>query len=216
MADGVPAPAPSLSWGPLVLTLGLHLLLVLAWLLRPGVQPTGLAPAGRATMLVMVRPPAPSAIPQPPPRPAAAARARPQALSAPAATPEAVPEPEASPAPADTEAAPAPMPGELLEASRRVAGTIARELRAAGSPISAEPDRKWERFAGMVAGARADAGRGVSVDSYTASDGVTIYRKTVGNRVRCYMSGSVGGLGPSDGHSAGQVACPTGVRWTRL
>ncbi|XYJ08882.1 hypothetical protein ACSUZJ_15930 [Telluria sp. B2] len=220
MVSGVPASSRTVSWTPLVLALGQHLLLVLAWWLRPGVQLPGLAPTERTTMLVMVKPPPrSSATSRSLPRPPAVTRARPPTLPAqPAqpANPDAVFEPQPTPPPAETEAAPAPMPGGLLDASRRMAGRIARELPADSSPITAEPDRKWERFAGMVAGARVDAGRSVSLDSYTASDGVTIYRKTVGGRARCYMSGSVGGLGPADGHSAGNVPCPPGVRWTRL
>ncbi|QNA88821.1 hypothetical protein G4G28_10555 [Massilia sp. Dwa41.01b] len=109
------------------------------------------------------------------------------------------------------------LPGDLLASSRRMAGRIDRELRKGGSPITAEPDRKWQRFAEAVAGAHAEPGGAVTLARYTAPDGVTIYRKTVGSRVRCYRSGSVGGLGPADGRSAGVMAdCPVGVSWTRL
>jgi len=97
-----------------------------------------------------------------------------------------------------------------------MAGRVDRELRQGGSPISAEPERKWERFASMVAAARVPATGAVTVDSYTAPDGVVIYRKTVGGRVACYRSGSVGGINASDGHSAGYTACPPGAQWRRL
>lgn len=107
-------------------------------------------------------------------------------------------------------------PGDLLATSRRMAGRIDRELRKGGSPITAEPDRKWERFADAVAGARVAPAGDVTLAVHTAPDGVTIYRKTLGTRVRCYRSGSVGGPGPADGQSAGNIPCPTGVSWTRL
>ena len=218
----VPAPSRTVSWTPLVLALGLHLLLVLAWLLRPAVRVTELSPTERETMLVMVKPPrpAPAASPQPLPRPLN--RSRPTPRMKPSAPPEqptapdAVARPEPVPASGESGAVPAPLPGELLAASRRMAGRISREMHIGSSPITTEPEQKWGRFDAMVADARAGASRSVSLDSYTAPDGVIVYRKTVGDRVRCYVSGSVGGINTADGHSAGNIACPTGVRWTRL
>lgn len=222
MAGGVAHPSPGVSWAPLALTLGLHLLLVLAWWWRPGLPLPAMAPGARETVLVMVKPPprpAPAAVSRPvlQPRPAARARARPPAVPAQPAAADTVPAPEPPPVPAEVgaEPAPAPLPGELLATSRRMAGRIDRALRKGSSPISAEPERKWERFASMVAAARTNPGNGVSLDSYTGLDGVTIYRKTVGGRVSCYRGGSVGGIGPADGRSAGNVSCPTYVRWTR-
>jgi hypothetical protein len=97
-----------------------------------------------------------------------------------------------------------------------MAGAVDRELRNGSSPITAEPERKWERFAEAVAGAHVNAVGAVTLDSYTAGDGVVVYRKTVGGRTRCYRSGSVGGLGPADGRSAGSVSCPSGASWKRL
>ena len=220
MAGAAALPSRSVSWAPLALTLGLHLLLVLAWWWRPGLPLPATAPGARATVLVMVKPPprpAPAAVSGPVLQPRPATRARSPAVTAPVqpAPADAVPEPEATPAPAEAGPAPAPLPGELLAASRRMAGRIDRALRKGASPVTAEPERKWERFAGMVAAARTNPGNGVSLDSYTGLDGVTIYRKTVGERVSCYRSGSVGGIGPADGRSAGNVSCPTDVRWTR-
>lgn len=111
------------------------------------------------------------------------------------------------------------LPGELLASSKRVAGRIDRELRRGASPITAEPDRKWERFAQAVAGAHVSNRDAVTLSSYTAPDGVVIYRKTVGQRVFCYRSGSVGGLvggfGPADGQGAGTIPCPSGADWRR-
>lgn len=100
-----------------------------------------------------------------------------------------------------------------------MAGQVDRDLRKGSSPITAEPERKWERFAEAFAAARASRPPGLTLESYTAPDGVTIYRKTVAGRPRCYRSGSVGGLvtgfGNADGHGAGRTTCPTNVSWTR-
>ena len=236
MRGGVPASPATVSWAPLVLTLGLHLLLVLAWLLRPGVQAPPPAPGERQTTLVMLAAPpraAPAVVPRPtlPPRLAPRVRTPTTPTQPPAAdTSEAQPIPAPVEAvkeaamdatsEATSEATSAPVPGALLASARRMAGRVDRELGNGASALGAAPERKWERFADTVASARIDTGSGVSLDSYVAPDGVTVYRKTVGNRVRCYRSGSVGGLvgssGTADGHSAGNIACPTGVRWTRL
>jgi len=224
MRIGVPA-SSSVSWTPLALALGLHLLLVLAWLLRPGVQP-GLQPSSeRATLLVMVKPaarPMPAA-PRVLPEPVRKAASRPASRVLPA--PEA-----AAAAEADTEslqlepvqaevatpAAPAVPVGELLARSRALAGRISRELPPGDGTMTAEPVRKWEQFGALVADARRTGSMAGTLDSHTAADGVIVYRKIVGMRVRCYRSGSVGGVNPSDGQTAGNIPCPTGVRWTRL
>lgn len=227
MHGAAAAPCRTVSWAPLALTLGLHLLLVLAWLLQPA-RESAPPPGERETMLVMVRPPPaplspprtehraePRAEPRLARRPRAQTPVRPQVPAQQAPTPEVTSEAQPITPPVEAGPATAPLPGELLATSRRMAGRIDRELSSGGSPISAEPERKWERFAGMMASARTSAGTAVSLDSYTAPDGVTVYRKTVGERVRCYVSGSVGGIGPADGRSAGNIPCPTGVRWTR-
>ena len=208
---------------PLALTLGLHLLLVLAWMSAPpGIQREV---AGPVSTFVLVQP-----TPASRPKPAASvAIPRPRAR-----LPVLVPVPMPAPAPATTdttdtteppeaatpaEALAAALPGELLAASKRMAGGLDRELRKGGSPgispIAAEPERTWERFAAAFAVARTGVRRDTILESYTAADGVIIYRKTVGERVACYRSGSVGGLGPADGQSAGKTSCPTGVSWTR-
>ena len=100
-----------------------------------------------------------------------------------------------------------------------MAGQVDRDLRKGSSPITAEPERKWERFAEAFAAARSSPPPGLALESYTAPDGVTIYRKTVAGRTRCYRSGSVGGLvtgfGNADGHGAGRSTCPTNVPWSR-
>ncbi|MBD8532317.1 MULTISPECIES: hypothetical protein [unclassified Massilia] len=225
----VPGYAASRSWTPLVLTVGLHLLLVLAWLTGvqgPALQPT---PAERTSTLVLVQPlarprPAPAEPPQiPKPR-----TRSPAAMSVPVlVSPAPVVPSSPAPAPADApQADPAPdspsaaaLPGELLATSKAMAGKVDRELRNGSSPITAEPERKWERFAEAFAAARKGAPPGVTLESYTEPDGVIIYRKTVAGKTRCYRSGSVGGLttqfGNADLHGGGNTTCPTSVSWSR-
>jgi hypothetical protein len=225
-------------WTPLALTLGLHLLLVLVWLAGargdPGREPASKPPP--ASVLVLLRPPSlPRAQPEPPSAAAQPSlhRVRPvpraaRAATAAAATPAPAVSPPTSDAaastdvqavPAQADTAPTALPGDLLARSKAMAGRVDRELRKGASPITAEPERKWERFADAFAAARKDGSRTVTLDSYTAPDGVIVYRKTVGGRVSCYRSGSVGGLvtgfGSADGHGAGNTTCPTGVSWTR-
>ena len=219
----VPAYAASRSWTPLALTLGLHLLLVLAWL--TGVHGPAPEPAPGASSFVLVQ-----ALPRPQPkpdlpRPLPIPRTRlPDAISGPspvaaepAAAPSREPEPVAEPQP---DPAPAPaLPGDLLASAKAMAGRVDRELRQGSSPITAEPERKWERFAEAFAAARTGTADTVTLDSYTAPDGVVIYRKTVHGRASCYRSGSVGGLvtgfGNADGHGAGRTSCPSNVSWRR-
>jgi hypothetical protein len=215
MRSGAAAAFPRRSWTPLALTLGLHLLLVLAWV---GGSSRGVVrePERRALTLVLVR----AALPPPPPETAGVSPPRVR-LRAPSSLYVQPGEP-AAPAPSElletppTEAQATALPGDLLATSKRMAGAVDRELRKGSSPITAEPERKWERFAEAVAGAHVNAVSEVTLDSYTAGDGVVVYRKTVGGRTRCYQSGSVGGLGPADGRSAGSVACPSGASWKRL
>ena len=219
-------PAPR-SWTPLALTLGLHLLLVLAWLTGARGDRV-LEPPPRAFTFVLVQPPArpkpapnlppPLRPPLPLPRsrlPASIHLPTPAAASSPDAEPEPASAPQADPAPAAPEA----LPGELLKSSRAMAGRIDRELRNGSSPISAEPERKWERFAEAFAAARTSSDRSVTLDSYTSPDGVIIYRRTTADKARCYRSGSVGGLvtgfGNADLHGASIMDCPSGLSWTR-
>jgi len=219
-------PAPR-SWTPLALTLGLHLLLVLAWLTgaRGGRLPES---PQRAFTFVLVQPPArPKPAPDLPPRLPLPRSRVPASIHTPtpvaatpavaAASPDAAPAsaPRADPAPVAAEA----LPGDLLKSSRAMAGRIDRELRNGASPISAEPERKWERFAEAFAAARISGDRTVTLDSYTSPDGVIIYRTTVGGKSSCYRSGSVGGLvtgfGNADLHGASIMECPRGLSWTR-
>ena len=220
---GYAAHAAPRPWTPIALTLGLHLLLVLAWLAGARGPRVPEAPQ-RAFTFVLVQPqarPRPAPYLRPPlplPRsrlPASIHLPTPAAASSPDAEPEPASAPQADPAPAAPEA----LPGELLKSSRAMAGRIDRELRNGSSPISAEPERKWERFAEAFAAARTSSDRSVTLDSYTSPDGVIIYRRTTAGKARCYRSGSVGGLvtgfGNADLHGASIMDCPSGLSWTR-
>ncbi len=222
-----PADAPpwaaSRSWTPLALTVGLHLLLVLAWLIgaRAGLVRE---PPQRASTLVLVQPvarptPAPSVPPQPRLRsPDPAAFVAPvTVLPAQAATPASDPEPAGEPQ-SDTAPAPA-LPGDVLAHSKALAGRADRDLRKEGSPITAEPERKWERFADAFAAAKTSRSYSLTLERYEAPDGIIFYRKTIAGRKSCYRGGSVGGLqtgfGVADGRGAGSTPCPSGVSWTQ-
>jgi hypothetical protein len=93
----------------------------------------------------------------------------------------------------------------------RVARAIAREL----PNVPSGPDSAWTRFGRDVDAAHYEAG--VWQDSYTAADGTIIYRKHVGGRTICRMSGNVG---PENGvikgiDEAGSIACPSRAQWKR-
>jgi len=226
------------AWAPLLFTLSLHLLLVLGWLLsaRPGFTPP--SPPREEARFVLVAPlrarPAVPAVQPASARPRRSAPPVAQVRSAPRPPVRSAPQEPPAPTeavadamgesaeapPADTVAPGTRLPGDLLASSKRMAGRVDRALRQGASPITAEPERKWERFAEAVAGARTTSAGAVTLASYTSPDGVVIYRKTVGDKVRCYRSGSVGGLvtgfGAADLHTAGTTTCPSGVGWKRL
>ncbi|WP_296952343.1 hypothetical protein [uncultured Massilia sp.] len=160
---------------------------------RPAVRP---APPG-ATPPAPVPHPGPVADPAPPPAGAGPGDAAPAA--------DAV----AADASATSE------PGFALGLARRQAGRIDRELRKGGSGVPTEADTPWGRFRRGVERAHIDRSMMLLVDTYTAPDGVIIYRFRQGNSVRCTRSGSVGVLPSSmaEAGSAGSVPCPRGVAW---
>jgi hypothetical protein len=206
----------------LAFIIGLHLLAVLVWLqekrLRVEQQPTFVSILLRPTAKVTA--PSPDR-PSPPTHrtPTVTSETRlpehdtpPPDADSPNASPE---RPDAAPAPASS--APANSPGASFDMDlvrregSRVARTIARDMP--GVPSGA--DTRWARFERDVDAAHFEAG--VWQDSYTASDGTIIYRKHIGGRTFCRMSGHVG---PENGvirgiDDAGSIACPARAQWKR-
>jgi len=248
LAAGVLTPRRTPGW-PLALTLGLHLLLGWWWLQATGLRvlPADL-PAPREFIVVAVLTPAPSRSSA---APAAAASPRPRAAqavparAAPPAPPVALQ--PITPAPADTappaatsepaaEAFPTP-PGSaqdttatgddsLASRGKRTAGAVDHELRK-GKLAPLDPgDNKWQRFAQAVGDARVDTSRTLTSESYTAPDGVVVYRFRQGGRTWCRTGGGIrpspfgaqaGGAALFDkaggGGFAGTVRCPTRVEF---
>jgi hypothetical protein len=91
--------------------------------------------------------------------------------------------------------------------AKRQAGRVDRQLRGGKSGVPKDADTPWARFVRGVDDAYIDTSTTGGLDSYTSPDGVVIYRLTVGKRVTCSMTGSIG--------RAGKVNCPAGVPWHR-
>ena len=250
LAAGVLTPRRTPGW-PLGVTLGLHLLLGWWWLQATGVRvlPETVS-APREFIVVAVLAPAPSLSST---APAAASSSRPRAAqafparAAPPAPPVA-PQP-ITPAPADSAppaatsepaAEPFPTPpgsaqdtavtgdDSLASRGKRTAGAVDHELRK-GKLAPLDPgDNKWQRFAEAVSNARVDTSRTLVSESYTAPDGVVVYRFRLGGRTWCRTGGGirpspfgaqVGGATSFDtaggGGFAGTIECPTRVQFKR-
>jgi hypothetical protein len=251
LGAGVLTPRRTPGW-PLAVTLGLHLLLGWWWLQATGVRvlPATVS-APREFIVVAVLTPAPSRSSAAPSAPAAAASPRPRAAQAvlaravPAAPSVALP--PITPAPADSAppaatsepaADPFPTPpgsaqdttatgdDSLASRGKRTAGAVDHELRK-GKLAPLDPgDNKWQRFAQAVGDARVDTSRTLTSESYTAPDGVVVYRFRQGGRTWCRTGGDIrpspfgaqaGGAALFDkaggGGFAGTVRCPTRVEF---
>jgi hypothetical protein len=250
LAAGVLTPRRTPGW-PLAVTLGLHLLLGWWWLQATGVRVLpAVVSAPREFIVVAVLAPAPSLSST---TPAAASSSRPRAAqafparAAPPAPPVA-PQP-ITPAPADTAppaatsepaADPFPTPpgsaqdttatgdDSLASRGKRTAGAVDHELRK-GKLAPLDPgDNKWQRFAEAVSNARVDTSRTLVSESYTAPDGVIVYRFRLGGRTWCRTGGGIrpspfgaqaGGAALFDkaggGGFAGTIECPTRVQFKR-
>jgi hypothetical protein len=251
LAAGVLTPRRTPGW-PLVVTLSLHLLLGWWWLQATGVRVLpAVVSAPREFIVVAVLTPAPSRSSAAPSAPAAAASPRPRAAqavptrAAPLAPPLALQ--PITPAPADTAppaatsepaADPFPTPpgatqdttatgdDSLASRGKRTAGAVDHELRK-GKLAPLDPgDSKWQRFAEAVGNARVDTSRTLVSESYTAPDGVVVYRFRLGGRTWCRTGGDIrpspfgaqaGGAALFDkaggGGFAGTVRCPTRVEF---
>ena len=250
LGAGVLTPRRTPGW-PLALTLGLHLLLGWWWLQATGVRVLpAVVSAPREFIVVAVLAPAPSLSST---APAAASSSRPRAAQAfPARAappaPPAAPQP-ITPAPADS-ALPAATSEPAAETSptasgsaqdttatgddslasrgKRTAGAVDHELRK-GKLAPLDPgDNKWQRFAEAVSNARVDTSRTLVSESYTAPDGVIVYRFRLGGRTWCRTGGDIrpspfgaqaGGAALFDkaggGGFAGTIECPTRVQFKR-
>jgi hypothetical protein len=85
--------------------------------------------------------------------------------------------------------------------------------------MQAEGDTRWARLNTALEAAHVAPMTGVQQDSYTAADGTIIYRKRIGNRTVCRMSGDTGsgGIVSTGGNgTAGWVSCPNDVQWKPL
>jgi len=251
LGAGVLTPRRTPGW-PLGVTLGLHLLLGWWWLQATGVRMLpAVVSAPREFIVVAVLTPAPSRSSAAPSAPAAAASPRPRAAQAvPARAVPAAPSvalPPITPAPADSAppaatsepaADPFPTPSasaqeriatgddSLASRGKRTAGAVDHELRK-GKLAPLDPgDNKWQRFAQAVGDARVDTSRTLTSESYTAPDGVIVYRFRQGGRTWCRTGGDIrpspfgaqaGGATSFDtaggGGFAGTIECPTRVRF---
>jgi hypothetical protein len=226
---GIPSATWRPSWTPLALTLGLHLLIALAWLARPSPPPRD---AGGEVMSVLVRMPAPALLPKPVPIPPARVRHRDEPVQVPFAPPAAMPIPSAPTdpvAPSIPAPSSAPTASDLLARARQQAGAVDRELRDGKpeAPISASGAQA--RFERGIARAFVDRSHTAVMDIYTSPDGEVTYRMRMGDKILCRKSGSVApGLEYSEGArlagagsrgsatTAGFVSCPTAdVDWKR-
>jgi hypothetical protein len=234
-AGALRLPAPAGKRLALAFTLGLHLLAALFWLQERRVRPAGppqvvsilLRPDAPARPAPASPPLLPQVRPRVPPRAAAPTAGLPAPIAVapepvPAAPPPAEPaaDPLADPAPATTTGAPVDLrPGGSfgLDMAKRQAGRVDRALRQGKSGVPLEADTPWARFRRGLEAAHVEPGMGVQLDSYTAPDGVVIYRERVGKRTFCRRTGSVGlGVAGTAGiNDAGNVPCPSGVQWRR-
>lgn len=237
---------PSRNRAALALILFMHMAALLAWMQQRRALPRLPETSHVVSILLQprtVRPRRPAVPPPSPSLPPSLPRSLPSRAAAPLTAPFPPPAPpDGKPAPSDDKPAPPPQPaapgldnagapvdvqqairaqkeaggGFSLGLSKRQAGRIDRELRKGKSGIPDEPDTPMGRFRRGLEAAHIDRSMSVREDSYTAPDGVVIYRKRIGNATICRRSGSVNPLGMRGmllSGDAGDVPCPRGVQW---
>jgi hypothetical protein len=206
----------------LALIIGLHLLAVMAWLQekRPRID------RGTTLITILLRPPTKAAVPSPDrtipsihrtPIIKPARRISGQDIAPAVASPSTAGANRADAPPDTSVSAPAASPGAgfNMDLVRRQASRVARAIARELPSVPSRADSAWARFGRDVDAAHYEAG--VWQDSYTAADGTIIYRKHVGGRTICRMSGNVG---PENGvikgiDEAGLIACPSRAQWKR-
>jgi hypothetical protein len=201
----------------LAIIISLHLLAVLVWL-----QDKRLRVDQRPTLISILLQPAAKVAAPSPDRPRPSSHRIPDAVSK-----WRFPEHDISPTDAGTDrpdaasdttsSAPpsSPEPGFNMDLVRRVGSRVARTIAREMPSVPTGTDTPWARFERHVDAAHFEAG--VWQDSYTAPDGTIIYRKHIGGRTVCRMSGNVG---PENGiikgiDQAGSIACPARAQWKR-
>ena len=220
---------------PLAATLGVHLLLLWGWRVATAPAPVAVNPIERVLMLVQLpkvrsEPDAPPPLPSPLP-PAQRATTTAASPAAPATSdvdpePAAISEPYADPFALPDEKAEAP--GALVERARRAAAPADHAARK-GKLAKLEPvDTPLTRFRTALEAAHKDSSRGLTSESYTTPDGVTIYRFRRGGKVYCRTGGPLrprigGAEGGGEtlfdvgggGGSAGLISCPAQADFKR-
>jgi hypothetical protein len=200
---------------PVLLVLGLHGAVLLAWI---NAKRAPLAsPAATYIVTTFVAAPAPRRIAPPLTRPRSAAASA--VRSAPVAVAPAAAESPEPPAPAAPAAEPSA--GAILAQARRDIGAIDKALRGKEPPVPLlRPDTPIARFETAMAGAYKDRSMTAVMDRYVAADGVTITRLTQRGKVRCFMSGTVNasnGILSDTSRPRADVNCPPAhAGWTRI
>lgn len=227
---------------PLALILGLHLGLALLWVTSKrgnadhGAEQRHLTLAwlppltARATAPPAPTPKAPArAMKKPVARAASPSRPAPESAVPPVSVPTDTPLP-GSPLPAS--APDVPDVASMIDAAKRQAGAIDRELRdGKPAPLASKPDHPMARFRVALEGAYIDRSRTVRMEVLTQPDGVIVYRFRSGGKVWCRQSGGAGpsmlersegaklaGAGSAGGAGvAGNIQCPGGdATWRPL
>lgn len=225
----------------LALMLGLHLALVLLWASsKRGHADHSTEP--RRFTLTWLQPMKPRATPPPAPAPTVPPRAtRPPAMPAAslprpapesAAPPVSVPPDMPAPGTVPSGAPDAPAVASMIDAAKRQAGAIDRELRnGKAAPLASQPDHPMARYRVALESAYIDRSRTVRTEVLTQPDGVIVYRFRLGGKVWCRQSGGSGpsmlersegarlaGAGSAGGAGvAGNIQCPGGdATWRPL
>lgn len=200
---------------PLLVMLAAHGALLVAWLgMQRPLVPLGAEPTLFAKLIPTptLRPVHKSAKATPFPRPM---RTEAPVVAAPEA-PDSSLVPDAQRVTAESAL---PSAADIIALAKRDIGAIDRALRGKTPPVPLErPDTPWSRFERALESAHIGSNTSV-MDRYVSADGVVITRLTQGNRVRCFMSGTVNATNGilSDTSRPKPVNCPAAnAGWARI